>query len=552
MNDIEMIQNFKRLVTERVTLDATLDVIRKYFVPHRGEFFDDTTSEHSIDWRDTRDVYDTTGIDAADKLAANVQSALTNPSMKWFGFNFRDETLNADHAARAWLDECENITWRELKDSNFDVESSEFYLDIVSFGTAVLSEEAESELDWKGLNFKAAPMVDCYFEESTDGKILRFYHRFEWDALQIIDKFGSAPDWIKEHEERAASEKHEVILVVYPVKANADADVLSVLSADKRPYAYKYLLTKDASQLGETGGYYDMPSFIARWRKVSGSKWGYSPAHIALADVLTLNQITEDSLEALGKVIDPAILTTSRGLLSDLDLRRAGVTVVRDIGDVVPFESRARFDIGELKMDKLESRIRSTFYIDQLELKESPAMTATEVNARADMVLKLMGPTSGRMINDFLDPCLKRTFRILSRANQFPPAPESVTNVGAAMDIEYTGPMPRAQRQDMIQSIQGWTGMVAQLAEINPQVLDIPDWDKITREVAKISGIPAKLTVDQKVVDKQRAEQAKKAEQQRQVELAHQGGEAMTAVGQGVKELGPDAASTMMEQTSGQ
>jgi len=549
MDNMKLRMNFDRLETERKTLDSTLQLIKTFFVPFRGEFFEELTSEHQIDWRNLRQVFDTTGISSADKLAANVQSALTNPSLKWFTLRFRKDELNGNHNAKKWLEKCENITYQELKDSNFDVESSEFYMDAVSLGTAILSEEVESELEWKGINFNAIPLVDCYFEEATDGSILRFYRRHQWTPLQIVDKFGDAPAWIKERAEEAAEEKIMVIFCVYCVPKNKNADVSSVLTAEQRPFAYKYIIHKDATTIGKPGGYYEMPAFIARWRKVSGSKWGYSPAHVALSDVLTLNQITEDTLEALGKVIedtlealgkviDPAVLTTSRGLLSDLDLQRSGVTVVRDTRDVVPFESKARFDVGELKINNLQGAVRAAFYIDQLELKESPAMTATEVNARADMVLKLMGPTSGRMQNDFLDPLLKRTFSILMRAGRLPPIPEEVANAEAELDIEYTGPMPRAQRQDLVGAIANWSSHIASLAEIKPQVLDIPDWDLVARELAALAGVPVKLTRDQREIDEQRQAQQKKQSEMQEMEKAKLGGEAMQSVGTGMQTIG--------------
>lgn len=535
MDNNKLMNNYNRLKSERDTLDQSLEVIRKFFVPFRGEFFRDQRTEHEVEWRDMRQVFDTTGIMACDRLAANVQSAMTNPSLKWFAFRFRDEQLNKNHAARKWLEECEDIVYQELQDSNFDVESSEFYLDLASFGTAVLSEEVETEIEseWNGIDFNAIPMVDCYFEEDTKGKLMNFYRRHRWTPAQICEKFedyGNVPDWIKERKDIAGAEKEDVILCVYRISANRKADTSKVLEPSARPYGFKYIIQRDATLVGKVGGYYDMPAFIARWRKVSGSKWGYSPAHIALSDALTLNQITEDTLEALGKVIDPAILTTSRGLLSDLDLRRSGVTVVKDVKDVVPFESKARFDVGELKTERLQAAIRSAFYVDQLELKESPAMTATEVNARADMVLKLMGPTSGRVQNDFLDPCLSRTFAILMRAGQLPEIPDAVREAEAEMDIEYTGPMPRAQRDDLIMAIDRWSGTLMQQAEINPQVLDIPDWDAIARETGALAGVPTKLTRDQKVVDKERAQKQQQMEQQQALANAEQGGNAAQAI----------------------
>lgn len=540
MNTTKLRSCFDRLEAERKTLDSTLEVIRKFFVPFRGEFFRDMTSEHEVNWRDMRQVYDTTGIAAADRLAANVQSALTSPSTQWFKFKFRKEEMNEDYTARTWLEDCEQRVYQELQESNFDEQSSEFYLDAVSFGTAVLSEEVESETGpWKGINFAAIPLVDVYFEEDTGGDLINFYRKHMWTALQICDKFGdkNVPPNIISKRDSGASEKIKVILAVYKRPENEGVDTGMVLAENKRPFGWKYFIHSDSEMIGKEGGYYEMPAFIARWRKVSGSKWGYSPAHIALSDVLTLNQITEDTLEALGKVIDPAILTTKRGLLSDLDLRRSGVTVVKDTKDLVPFESRARFDVGELKTERLQAAIRSAFYVDQLELKESPAMTATEVNARADMVLKLMGPTTGRMQNDYLDPLLKRTFSILMRAKRLSEIPPIVKEMQAEMDIEYTGPMPRAQRQDLILAVNSWVAGVAAVAEVNQEILDIPDWDEIARETARLAGIPTRLTRDDKGVKKARKERDEAMKRQQEAEVAKTEGEAMKATGEGQQAL---------------
>ena len=164
-------------------------------------------------------------------------------------------------------------------------------------------------------------------------------------------------------------------------------------------------------------------------------------------------------------------------------------------------------------------------------------MTATDVIARTDRVFKLMGPTTGRMQNDFLDPLLKRTFGILMRAKKFPPIPQVIKDAQAEMDIEYTGPMPRAQRQDLITAVNNWVGMTAQIAEINPEVMDIPDWDAISRETARLAGIPTRLTVGEEKVKADRRKRQKAQQAAQEAEQAKAEGEATEAVGKGEQAL---------------
>lgn len=539
MESIIIKKRFDALVSQRKTLDSTLQIIERFVVPHRGEFFRPMESEHEVDWR-RRDIFDSTAIDANETLSSSMQGSLTSPSTMWFSIGFRDDELNDDQDAQEWLEECSKRMYRALQDSNFDLESAEFYLDLTSFGTSVIFEEAESEDpdDWKGLDFQAAPVRDCYFEMDHKNQVLRFYRQYQWTALQIVDKFGKSktPEIVLKTLARTDSNdtRFQVVFCVYErMDKKANKETTSILAASERPYGWKWILHKDGSQIGDEGGYYEQPAFVARWRKTSGSQWGYSPAHICLSDILTLNELTEETLEALGKVVDPSTITTERNLMSDLDLGRGGLTVVKDIDDIKSYESKARFDVGELRIDRMQESIRRAFRVDQLQMKESPAMTATEVNARYQEMQKLLGPTLGRLTSDYLDPLINRTFKIMYRANQLPEIPESVKEAGAELDVEYIGPLPRAQRQEVVQSTNQWMANTAGLAEIVPEILDIPDFDMIARDSAKLSGIPAKYLKSKEAVTKVRKDRQEQQAAAMQAEQAKAEGEAMEAQGKG-------------------
>ena len=541
MESIVIKKRFDSLVSQRKTLDDTLQIIQKFVVPHRGEFFKPLSDEGEVDWR-RRDIFDSTAIDANETLASSMQGSLTSPSTKWFSLGFRQEELNQDQDAMEWVEECGNRIYQALIDSNFNLESAEFYLDLTSFGTAIIVEEAESETEWKGLDFQAAPIRDCYFEMNHKNNVLRFYRRYQWTPLQIIDKFGNkTSDLIKEKAKATDSNntKFCVIFCVYErgdKKDNIDSD--KVLSPQERPYGWSWVLHKDGSQLGDVGGYYEMPAFVSRWRKTSGSQWGYSPAHICLSDILTLNQLKQEILEALGKVVDPSTVVTERNLMSDLDLGRGGLTVVKNLDDIQAYESKARFDVSELKVRELQEAINTAYRVDQLQMKESPAMTATEVNVRYELMQRLLGPTLGRLQADYLDPLINRTFRILMRAKQLPEVPEVVREMAGELDVEYVGPLPRAQRQEVVQATNQWIGGIAGLIEMFPELRDLPDIDMIGRETAKMAGLPAKyLNSDAKVkqIRQDRAEQEQRMVEIQQEEME---GKAMEAQGRGAQAVG--------------
>lgn len=538
----EMIKKrFEKLKSDRSNLDGVLDLIRRFFVPLRSEFFDEGGSESSTDWR-SREVFDSTAIESVDTLSASMQGALTSMSLRWFDLKLRDRELGKNQEVRKWLENVALEMWQALQESNFDIEASEYYIELVAYGNAMIVEEVDNE-DTGEFVFKAVGIDACYFEEDHRGKVVNFYRRLMWTPLQIIEKFGEddTPDWIKERNNTIADEPIEIIYCIFKRPTKNKSDVRNKLAPLERPFGYKYVIHKDAEEIGKEGGYYEQPAFISRWRRIPGSSWGYGPSHLCLSDVLTLNELTSDLLDAIGKAVDPTTLATQRNLLSDLDLGRGGITIVRDVNGLVPFESKARFDVGELKIERLQESIRKAFRTDQLQMKDSPAMTATEANIRYELMQRLLGPTLGRLKNDFLDPLIIRTFNILYRAGRFPPMPDIMQQ--KEMDIEYVGPMARSQKANTVSSVQQWLGGVSQVAEVLPEAMDLPNVDAVVRGLAELHGVPADMVNSKKDVDAKR----KKREDQQEA-MVNQELEAQAAA------TAKDDASAMatMDQTGQQ
>lgn len=533
MNETHIKQRLATLKTERSNIESVWELIEQFCVPFRGDFFNDESNEGSVDWR-IRNVYDSTAIMAVQTLSSSIHGSLTSPSFKWFDFRFRNDDYNTKAEFKKWLQECARRVYYALQDSNFNLEANEAYTDLAAFGNSIIVEEMEGDdLDEnRPLVFNAIPLKECYFEEDHKGKIVTFYRCLDWTAIKIAEKFGKddLPERIKQDLESATAgtNKHEVIFCVYKRKIGEETDVSQILTSESRPYGYKYILAKDCHLLGE-GGYYEMPAYIPRWRRNTSSKWGHSPAMAALPDIMTLNELVELTLRSLEKVVDPAIMTTERGLLSDLDLASGGLSVVRSKEDVWPFESRARFDIADLHTEKLRSSIRSAFYVDQLELKESPAMTATEVQVRYELMQRLLGPTLGRLESDFLSPMLERTFMMLYRAGKLPKMPEGMSDT--ELDIQYVGPLTSAQKIDQAAKAERWLQNMGGIAEIDPSVLDIIDIDEIARGLADTLNIDAKYVRSNEKVSAVRQQRQKQQQEMMAIEQAKMAGDAGQSVG---------------------
>ena len=524
---------YQALKSARKTIEGSWQEIERYCLPYAGEFFTDYTSEHQI--RTNRhEIYDSTAPNSVKRLAAFIHSGVTNPLDLWFDINFRDKNLN-NGPAKEWLEDARDTVWQTLQESNFNLEINEVYLDLAAFGTGIMLEELVDPDVWEGVNFQATSLRNSYFEEDHRGQVLRYYQRMEWKLAQIIDKFGDKlPDSLKVREGGTADIdlKHEIFLVVYPRVANPHKESgQGPVAPKKRPWGFKYIVLATGEMIGEEGGYYEMPVTLARWGKIAGSQWGHSPCMVALPDIKTLNELVELDLRAREKAIDPAIAVTERGLIGDLDLGPGGLTVVRSMDDWQIIESGARFDATNDKMAQLQESVRNYLYIPDIRLKESPAMTATEVIERREDTQRVMGPAMGRLQSDMLDRVVSRTFNMLLRAGQLGDIPQGLEK--AELDIAYMGPMARSLRNERVQAVETWMMLLERYAAVDPSVMENVVSDEFARGTSVMLGVPQKMVVDKEEMEAKREKQAEQQAAAAKAAQAQEAGAGMEAMGKG-------------------
>lgn len=520
MDGPQIRRRFDALVSQRKTLDNTFQAIEKFIVPYRGEFFKPEQSMLEVEWR-RRYIYDSTAPVACDTLASKIHTNLTSPSIRWFELRFRNDKINDMQGAKEWIEQVQDEIWQALLESDFNMEIAETYLDLCSFGTAILFEEEISEENWEGITFTAIPVKNGYFEMGADDNVLRVYRRLQYTRLQLKDAFPDYDfdEYLSNSDEANVDEKHDVIFCVYKREDGKQYDGKRI-NPMKREYGYKYVLHQSAEVLKE-GGYYEMPAYVARWKKVSGADWGHSPAFICLSDVLQLNETVQVTSQARIKEVDPPMKSTERGLVTDLDLTTGGLTMVMEMDELDRLLPPNPLAYSDIEIERLQDSIRSTYFTNKLDLKDSPAMTATEVMARLQQMMELFAPTLGRMQADLLDPLIEKTYRTLGRNNRLPPPPEGLEEVD--LDIEYTGPIPRAQKNERAQSMSMWVSELAGYSQVIPEILDTVDTDAIARGLGYDRGVPAKMMRTEAEVQEirmQRAKQQQKAIEMQQLEQA--------------------------------
>jgi len=277
----------------------------------------------------------------------------------------------------------------------------------------------------------------------------------------------------------------------------------------------------------QAGGYDEFPFMVPRWSTASRSVYGDSPAMLALPDSKTLQAMEKTQMVAAQKAADPPLLAADENALRTIRVTPGGVTygaVDQDGRPLVrPLVSGASFNLTLEMAEQKRTAVRTAFYGALLTMIAQPGQTATEVLARQEEQLRLMGPHLGRIQSEFLDPLIGRVFNILWRADRLPPLPPSLM-MNPVVQAEYVSPLARAQKSSEARAILQTVGAVLPMVEVDPDVRRHFDWGMVAREVAAGFGTPAKLLRDPRVVaeeiERDRQAAAQQAQQQQQLEAA--------------------------------
>lgn len=558
------VSELRTLQTERKNVEQQWDDVERYVMPLRlGKMRESTnTMESSILW-DRDELRDTTAIIAAQREAASIHGAIVSPSLKWFDYEWLDSEVQADQESAVFIQGATGIAYDELYQANFDPEISSFFQDCVGVGTSGLSCEAEKEslTDWRGLNFDCLPIKELFHVEDHRNRVLRLYRVYSWNIDQIVAKFGlsNLPEAMQEREKAATGrdQRYEVAFVIYH-RINPDLDTWpeGTLAADQRPVGAKWIITEPQCEVTSDGGpigYYEFPAFIGVWERTSGSKWGHSPGMIMAPTAKYLNAVMEMIEIARMKTIDPSSLATERGVVGKVNLFPGGVTIVKDIEkSLKPYESGANINVGENEVRDLRQMIKDAFHYDELQLKDSPAMSATEAQIRYELMNRILGPTLARIQTDVLDPLLLRVFKILLRNNRFGKIPDMVKKKKAQLRIKYSGPLMRAQKTDEVTAMERYIATIGAMAKVFPSIVNLIDPYKVGREIATRLNIPASIMRTATEVQQLEAKQQEAQQQAQQAAILKAQGEAHQAAGQGAQAINQAQAQAGGAQPGGQ
>ena len=507
----------------------------------------------------TERMLDSVAPHALELLAASMQGALTSESIRWFYFRLRGIPYGEDITIDRWLEKSGNTAYDELRQSNFSAEAHEFYTDLGSIGTSAMfmeRKEPKPGQPWQGLRFKTLPPASYAVAENEDGIVDTLYYKYRYTGRQAAQKFGmdTLPELIRRHvtEGKEVERQFDFINAIFP-RTDRWLDAGASRSAGNKPFASLHIFAGDDAQIVKESGYEEFPFAVGRWTKSSDEVYGRSPAFTILAHLKTLNKLVELKLRALANKVYPPMKVRDQGVLGVVKLSPGGLTHVRDMDAVEPlFTDRGGIDSAMLNEKAMQEMVRQGFFTDQLQLQEGPQMTAFEVQVRYELMQRILGPTLGRLNVEFLNPVVTRTFRLLERGKRIDPPPASLIQkmeeMGRGFDIEYEGPLQRAQRLGDVVTIQRFLQLALPLFQLNPESADNIDMDAVIRVSARNTGVTPEIVRDKNEMLEMRDAKRQQAAQDKQMAQTQASAQAMGQAAPALKAITEAAQSGILPQ----
>lgn len=456
-------------------------------------------------------IVDPTGTTAARTLAAGMMNGITSPSRPWFKLRLKDNGRkamnsrvpeagtggpggdtwdgNMSYSERVWLDEVERRMLTVLGESNFYTSMATVYLDLVIFATASMLIYEDYDNVIRCYN---PALGEFYLGQSSSLSVDVFARKFSQKLRQVAERWG-VDNLPATWRERYAQGGQNLL---------TDHTIYHLLQPNNglvsKRFKFVEVYWMDGAEPGEVlevRGFNELPGIFTRWETVANDVYGsICPAIEAMPDIIQLQHETLAKGTALDTMNQPPMILDARMKNQPTALLPRGKTYVPSSSEVGAKPAyQINPPIAEMSNDLLDirQRIREIFHNDLFKMisQLDTVRSATEIDARREEKLVLMGSVLERFESEALDPSLKRVFAIMNRKGLLPPPPESIQ--GADLEIQYVSILTSAQRAVGVAPIERWVQFIGNISGAAPKVLNVPEWESLARLYGRDIGVPA-------------------------------------------------------------
>ena len=465
-------------------------------------------------------IMDSTGTIAARVLASGMMSGITSPTRPWFKLRISGYGADEVNPVNIWLAEVEKRMMHVFQESNFYNAMAVMYMDLAIFGTApvLIYEDFENVIQCFN------PCAGEYYVWNDNNLMAGGLAReITMTIRQCVSEFGlgNCSQNIRNLYDRRGPALTQEVSIVHFIKPN-DGAVPRQFKWYECYFEKGAIAGDDEPLFLRKRGFYDAPFICPRWETSGNDAYGRSVGMDALGDVKQLQQETKRKAQAIDKLANPP-------MVADVELKNqpastlpGGVTFVarKDGVGFKPAYENFRPPVAEMMQDitQIQQRIKEIFFNDLFLMISNldTVRTATEIDARREEKLVMLGPVLERLQTEAQDKAIDRVFGIMSRGGLFPPAPPEIAK--QPIQVVYVSMLAEAQNAANTTGMERFLAQVGNIAGVHPDVLDIPNWDRMmTRYGLVLGNEPSDINTAEEIAAiraaKAKAQQAAQANQ---------------------------------------
>jgi len=508
----DIINRQQKLRGDRANWDSLYQEVADRCWPSMSDF----VTQRSPGEKRTQHIFDATAVLALDRASAAFHSLMVPDHQMWHGLKLGgDKSLSEYQPVKAWLEDVRDTLFavRRSPKANFSSQAQECLRTLLGFGTQCMfvDEVPGGGKDGNvGIRYKSIHLSELDFAENAHGLVDCVYRSFDLTARQAVELFGldNMPEKIKDcYEKKDEQKKFQFIHCVMP---NQEYNRNRLGWEGMR--FYSAYVSVEGGVMIEEGGYRRFPYLVSRYSTNPKEIRGRGPAILLLPDIKTLNQQEKTRLRAGQLAVDPPLLAYAQGSLEVFQMRPAAVNygALDEQGRqlVQPLQTGANLPWATELLEERRRLINEGFWLTLFQiLVQNPAMTATEAMLRAQEKGQLMAAPIGRQEAEWFGPLIRRELDILAENDMLPIPPDEIVDllpfkqrgdvleydIAEDLEIEYSSPIARLVRAEDGMAIMRTMEQLGPLAQVDPSVYDVFDFDALPRELANINGVPAKV-----------------------------------------------------------
>lgn len=443
------------------------------------------------------------GAELALDTSSSYYKAFTTPDgQRWHGL--QSPELGRDSKEdRVLYDEIEDILfkYRYLAEANFSASRGEAIRSHDGFGNGIIYIGRGETLDLP-IRYRYCHLSQCYMTVDNYDVINGMYYHRKLTPKQIIDEYGEenvAKSIIEKANNPSMVGSHgagATYSVVNSVTENPDYDPNSPNKL-KMKYKSRHFMIGEGEEKGflRKGGYNVFPYAVLRDTHTPDEVYGRGKLQKCLSEIKLLNQIKKTYIRAGHNATTPTLLMRDDSSINPAHLVPNGLAVggVDSNGNptVRPLDRGSRFEIAEHLMEEENAIIDRIFHLNTYisEIGNTrDRVTATEITARMQEQVRVIGPQASRDEAQFLGPMIERELDILDSFGLLPETGERFE-----FDITYRGALSLAQKSDQVIGANRTAEAVLNAAQADPSILKAMDWYEYANFVGVGNGAPAQI-----------------------------------------------------------